>query len=154
MGDIDQADASVTKLPHHSEQVLNFSLGERGCWLVHDHQLHVQRAGLRDLDHLLDADAQIPYDGSRIDVQTDHLQPLLRLFAHLVLVDESSGGALSSEENVLRDGEERHQRDLLVYKCDSQLLRFMDSIDIDLLSVNLDGPLILFVDTAEAVHQG
>ena len=62
--------------------------------------------------------------------------------------------ALSSEEDVLCNRQERNKRDLLMDKCNTQLLSLMDGIDIDLLAIHLYGSLVLLVDTAEAVHQG
>ena len=154
MGNIDQADSSVPELTHHLEQALNFSLGQRGGRLVHDHQLHVQRAGLGDLNHLLDADAKLIHRSSRINVQSNHLQPLLRLFTHLSLIDKPAGRTFSSKENVLCHRQERNKRDLLMDKCNTQLLGFVDGIDLDLLAIHFDGTLILLVNAAKAVHQG
>ena len=153
MGNVDQTNPSVTKLAHHIEQSIHLSLGKRRGRFVHDHQLHVQGACLRNLNHLLTADAQLIDRGCRVDIQADHLQPLLCFLAHLPLINEFSRRTLSSEEDILRHGKEGNQRNLLVDKRDAQLLCLVNAVDFDLLAVNLDRSFILFIDTAKTVHQ-
>ena len=90
-------------------------------------------------------------DGGRIREQ------LLGLAVDRIPVDESAAlGHLPAEEEVLRDGQIRNEREFLMNDRDSLVLGILDGPELDFLTIEDDRALVVAVgvDTGQDLHQG
>ncbi len=71
--------------------------------------------GLHDLDALLDPDGQILHEGVRVDGEPVAARKLEHVLAGASPVEQAEHArALHTEHDVLGDGEDRHQHEVLV----------------------------------------
>jgi hypothetical protein len=112
--------------------------------LVEDQQLHLLGQRLGDLDELLLADADVGDGVTGFSRRPDPAQQLrCRRGLVSVPVDQPARGALVAEEDVLGDGQVRHQRQLLVDDHDAALLAVRMSGELALLALEEDLALVV-----------
>ena len=97
--DVDDGDPLVAKAPHLFEQESRLGLVERRRGLVEDQQLHVLADGLGDLELLLLRDREGGHLASRVHVETNREQELLRGFTHGPAPHEQSAEPASEVEH-------------------------------------------------------
>ena len=89
VADDDRRDALLLQVQDQVEQVVGVLVVQGRGRLVEDEQLHPLRQGLRDLDELLLADADVEDLRRRVLPQADPGEQLCRLLVGLVPVDET-----------------------------------------------------------------
>jgi len=90
-------------------------------------------------------------------VQAHFREQLLGLAVDRIPVDESAAlGHLPAEEEVLRDGQIRNEREFLMNDRDSLVLGILDGPELDFLTIEDDRALVVAVgvDTGQDLHQG
>ena len=124
--------------------------------LIEDEQLHVLGQCLGDFDELLLADADVHNLGIRVFGKSHTIEQLLRLGAGLVPVDHATLGLLVADEDVLRNGQERAQRQFLMNDYDAVGLGIINSMVFAFLAIKGDfaGIATVWVHTRKHVHQG
>ncbi len=153
MGDINDSYVFLFQSPDHMEQQVHFIFRQRRGRLIHDHQLHVQGARLRNFNHLLFSNAQIANERRGIDIKTYHIEPLLRFLVHFLFVHHTGSHPLSSEKNIFRNRQIRNQCDFLMNKSNAKILRSGYVLNFNLLPVYSDLSLVRLVNTSKNVHQ-
>ena len=143
---------------HDREQFLGLLRGEHRGRLVQDQQVDVAGERLDDLDPLLDADRQVLDHRVRVDRQAVPLGDLGDLAAGPPPVEEAGDAAadlLGAEHDVLGDGEDRHQHEVLVHHADAggDGVR-AGRVKLQRLAVDQDLALVGLVEPVEHVHQG
>jgi hypothetical protein len=122
---------------------------------VEDEQLDALGQGLRDLDELLLADAELEHFGRRVLLQTDARDQLGRLGVRLVPVDDAGARILVAEEDVLGDRQVGAEGELLVDDHDPVALAVVDRPVGHLLALEGDRAVErpVRVDPAQHLHQ-
>ena len=154
VGDEDDRDAGLLELTHDLHQLVGLLRGEHRGRLVEDEHLRVAGERLDDLDPLLHADRQVLDDGVGVDVEAEPLGDLLDPLAGRVEVEGAGeAGGLVAEHDVLGDGEDRHQHEVLVDHADAGRDRVAGSGEVLDLAVEHDLALVGLVEAVEDVHQ-
>ena len=93
------------------EQPLGRRLGERARGLVEDQQPRGRGDGARDLDLLLELDAQLADGTALVDAHVEAVEHRARVGSQLGPVDAPQAPARqAADEDVLRDAERRGER--------------------------------------------
>ena len=129
MRDKDDAHASGLQVPHQREEHFDFLVVQRRGRLIQDQDLAlgVYRAG--DGDHLLNGERAAAQLLSGPGGDPEAVEKLAGAFLHRLPVDASALAA--ADEHVLRHGEVRAERDLLVHGADAVALRLLRGVDDD-----------------------
>jgi len=149
-------DALLLEVQDQVEQVVGVLVVQCGGRLVEDEELHALREGLRDLDELLLADADLEDLGRRVLPQADPGEQCCRLLVGAVPVDEAERPLqLVVEEDVLRDGEVGAEGQLLVDDDDALGLRVADVLELHRLALEDDVALVGAerVDAGQHLHE-
>jgi len=156
VGDEDDPLARLLQPVDDLEELFHLLRGEYGRGLVEDDDLGVTEQNLDDLDPLLDADWKVLDDGLRIDEEPVFAGDLLDLLARLFHVDRAHRllRRLHAEHHVLRDGEHRHQHEVLVDHPDACVDRVARVREVPDRAVDDDLTLVGRVEAVEDVHQG
>ncbi len=127
---------------------------DRGRLVEHeDSRIAVE--GLEDLDPLLPADGQRADLGVGIDLEAEAFAELPDPAARFLSVEEDRvGHRLVAEEDVLGDGEDRDQHEVLVDHVDPASDRVRRTGDVDRFAVEQDLPLVRPGKAVQDVHQG
>src|SRR5208283_1462498 len=100
---------------HDAEKLVGLARGEHGGGLVENDNARLAVQGLDDLDPLLDADGQVLHDRVRVDGEPVAARELEHVLAGLPAIEQSEHRrALHTQHDVLGDGEDRHQHEVLV----------------------------------------
>ena len=120
VGDEDDGGAGLLELAHDRHELVGLLRGEHGGRLVEDEHLRVARQRLDDLDALLHADGQVFDEGVRVDVEAEPRGDLAHLRARRVQVEAAAErGLLVAEHDVLGDGEDGDEHEVLVHHADA-----------------------------------
>ena len=122
VGDQDDGGSLVAQLAGDGVEILALAAGQRGGGLVHDQDLGVHGQRLGDLDQLLLGDGQAAHGDRRAEVRAHGIQQLLCFPVGLVPVDERAALEFVADEDVLRHGQIRIGRRVLVDGRDAVLL--------------------------------
>ena len=156
VGNDDGRDAAALQAEDQVQQVLGVGFVQRRGGLVEDEELHglVQRLG--DLHELLLADADFLDGGIRVLPQPHPGEQFAGPGAGLGPVDHAALDGLVAQEDVLRDGELRDQREFLVDDHDAGVLAGPDVLELlDLgLVDDVAGVGAERVHAREDLHQG
>ena len=110
---------------------------------VHDHNARLERESAGDIDDLLDGRAEVAHGGVDRRRRAKPAPDLLRLAKQGFPVDDAGEpfDRLISEHDVLRDGQCRHDRPLLMDHRDAEILAFRHAVDdhADAFDANLAG---------------
>src|SRR5256886_11220558 len=138
-----------------AEELVDLGVRERRGGLVHDQDLRPVGERLRDLDHLLLCDAELPDLGLRIDLQIEALEKGAGLLVELAVIDDERDPAawLSADEDVLSRGQMRHEAQLLMDDADAELLRRSRRGNVHLRAAQADPPGVPAVDAGEDFHE-
>src|SRR5206468_3499430 len=143
VADEDDAVPLVGQPAEHAEDFLRLLGGKHGGWLVEheDPCLAVER--LEDLHPLLPPDRQAADSLLRIDLEAESRAELADEPVRLSPVDEDRvGHRLVAEEDVLGDGQDGHQHEMLVDHRDAPIDRVGRPADVDLLPIEQDLSLV------------
>ena len=103
------------------------ALGQRGRRLVEDQHRELGAERLGDLDHLLLGARESCDPLPRLERKAEPLEDLVaRVRCMRALVEKAAARQLGAEEQVLLDGQRRHQREFLEHGADAERARLMD----------------------------
>ena len=151
MRDVDARGAVVAQTAQPLHQAIGLLASERRGGLVEDEDLGVLRERADDLDDLLQADAEDPDGGRRIDValHAELREQLARVRLDGVVVDEAEEApegvsipSFPAQDEVRRDRELRHQHELLVHDRDAGLLGVACRHEAATLAADLHGAAV------------
>ncbi len=146
--------AGLLELAHDLHQLVGLLGGQHRGRLVEDQDLGVARERLDDLDPLLHADRQVLDDGVGVDVEAEPVGDLLDPLPGGVEVERpGEAGRLVAEHDVLGDGEDRDQHEVLVDHADAGRDRVAGAGEVLDLVVEDDLALVGLVEAVEHVHQ-
>ena len=155
VGDEDDGGALRLEAAHDAHQLVDLLRRQHRRRLVEDQDLRVAGEGLDDLDPLLHTDRDVLDEGIRIDPQLVALRELAHLTTSGLAVEHPEApGPFVTEHDVLGDGENRHQHEVLVDHADPCGERVPGTIELDLLPVEHDLALGRREQPVEHVHQG
>ena len=137
------------------EQRRAVALVEARGRLVENKKTHFLGQRLRDLHQLLLADADIGHQRIRRFSQPYFRQQLLRPPVHRVAIDDAEPGRRIGDKDILRDREQRDQRQFLVDDDDAERLGIIDVAEVALLPLIDDAAFVVAVriDAAQDLHQ-
>ena len=110
--------------------------------LVENKKTHFLGQRLGDLHQLLLADADIGHQRIRRFSQSHFRQQLLRPLVHRVAVDDAEPRRRIGDKDILRDRQQRNQRELLMNDDDAERLGIIDVAELSLLAVIDDAAVI------------
>ncbi len=120
VGDEDDRGAGLAQLTHDLHQLVGLLRGEHRGGLVEDQHLRVAGEGLDDLDPLLHAHGEVLDDRVGVDVEAEALGDLAHPGAGRLEVEGAGeAGRLVAEHDVLGDGEDRDEHEVLVHHADA-----------------------------------
>ena len=154
VGDIEDAGALFPEALHGDEELLRLAGGEGGSGLVHDEELGLRGEGLQDLAHLPLGHAHGGHHLVGAEEEAVAVDERLHLAAHLLFVGEAPLHNLVAQEDVFRDGQLRHQAELLIDDGDARLGCVVPVVDDDVLPVDVDLPVVLGVDAGDDFDDG
>ena len=155
VADEDDAVALGGEPPQDLEDLLGLLRRQHGGRLVEDEDPRVAVERLEDLDPLLPADRQRADLGVRVDLEAEPLAELDDPAVGLVAVEEDRvGHRLVAEEDVLGDGQDRDEHEVLVDHADAAGDRVGGPAIVDRLAVEQDLALVGRGQPVEDVHQG
>ena len=140
VGDVDDADAFFLGLPDEREQPVGLALGQRRGRFVEDQDRALTSERLGDLDHLLLGARQVGHFLRGLQGEAEATQDLFRRGVQLALAEQAAVAHFRAQEQVLLDGQLRHQRELLEHRADAERAGMMHRTQIDRLAAKLDGP--------------
>ena len=154
VGDEDDGLPGLLELAHDVHQLVGLLRGEHRGGLVEDEQLGVAGEGLDDLHALLHADGEVLDEGVGVDVEAEALGDLGDALAGLGEVERAGeAGGLVAEHDVLGDGEDGDEHEVLVDHADAGRHRVAGTGEVLDLAVELDLALVGLVEAVEHVHQ-
>ena len=155
VGDEDDGRALVLELTHDVHQLVGLLGREHRGRLVEDEHLRVTRERLDDLDALLHTDREVFDLGVGIDVETEAGADLAHLGARGLEVEHAASlGVLVAEHDVLSDGEDGDQHEVLVHHADAGVHGVAGTLELLHFVVQEDLALVGSVEAVEHVHQG
>src|SRR6267378_420613 len=154
--DQDRGHALGAELKQKIEQRRTVAFVEACGRLVENQEAHLLGKRLGDLHQLLLADPDIGNQRVRRLIEPHFRQQLLRALVDRVAVDHAEPRRRAGDKNILRDREQRDQREFLMNDDDAERLGFIDVAKMPLLAVIDDAAVITAagIDTAQHLHQG
>ncbi len=155
VGDEDDRLPGLAELAHDVHQLVGLLRGEHRGGLVEDEEPGVAGQGLDDLHALLHAHREVLDEGVGIHVEAETLGDLGDPVAGGVEVQRAGeAGGLVAEHDVLRDGEDGDEHEVLVHHADPGRHRVAGTGEVLDHAVELDLALVGLVEAVEDVHQG
>ena len=154
VGDEHDGGAGCLELAHDLHQLVGLLRGEHRGRLVEDEHLRVAGQRLDDLDPLLHADRQVVDERVGVDVEPEPRRDLPHLRASGVDVEHTGEpGLLMAEHDVLGDGEDGDEHEVLVHHADAGGHRVAGAGEVLDDVVEQDLALVGLVQPVEHVHQ-
>ena len=154
VGDEDDRLPGLLELAHDLHQLVGLLRRQDRGRLVEDEDLGVAGERLDDLDPLLDADGQVLDQRVGVDVEAEPLGDLADPLAGGVEVERAGEpGGLVAEHDVLGDGEDRDEHEVLVDHADAGGDRVAGAGEVLHHVVEDDLALVGRVEAVEDVHQ-
>ena len=155
VGDEDDGLPGLLELAHDVHQLVGLLGREHRGRLVEDEELGVAGERLDDLHALLHADREVLDDGLGLHVEAEAVGDLGDAVAGGVEVERAGeAGGLVAEHDVLGDGEDGDEHEVLVDHADAGGHRVTGPGEVLHLAVELDLALVGLVEAVEHVHQG
>ena len=155
MADIDDRDALVAQQPNDREEGLDLAGLERRRRFIHDHHTGVDADGAGERDHLLDAEGEAAQRPAHIHFDAVGVEQRSGVGVHAAEVDESDPvSRLTPEEDVLGDGHQRDEVDLLIDRRDPGLLRVERPRESSTGAGEQQVTVIRLVDARQHLDQG
>ena len=153
MGDKQDGFALLGKLPHGGHQLVDLLGGEHGGGLVKDEDFVVPVEHLQDFHPLLHPHGDVLHLGVQIHLQAVALGQGLHLGPGLLLLEKAQFGGLRPQDDVVQYGEYLNEFEMLVDHADAQGGGVVGIVDLDLLAVLFDDPLLRLVKAEKNAHQ-
>ena len=154
VADEDDAVAFLGQAAQDAEDLLGFLWGQHRGWLVQDEDPGVAIERLEDLDALLPADRQRADLRLRVDHEAEPPAELDDPAVGLLPIEEDRARhRFLAEQDVLGDGEDGDQHEVLVDHVDAARDRVRGTRDGDFLAVEQDRPLVRPGQPVEDVHE-
>src|SRR5438067_9830907 len=155
MRDVDHADAARAQFVNYAEESFDLGVCERGGRLVQHEYARLLRESLRYLDELLLPDAEVADGRARVEFEVQLVEKFLRAAVEFFPAYDAEAARLSTEEDVLADGEALDERKLLEDYGDACVLGVADARELPHLSVNhhLAAVRAERIDAAQDFHQ-
>lgn len=144
MGYKDDADAACLEFTAGLHQLLDFLLAQRGGRLVHNDHFCVDENRLGDLDHLLNAHAEVAGRLGRVYVLTERRHNFLCLLVHGRVVEQIALLEPLVDKNVVRNAQQLFNIQLLINAGDARSSGLVRVLEVLLYAVYEDRS-----DTAE-----
>jgi hypothetical protein len=143
------------KLANHRKQCIGLAVRQRGRRLVHDQDPRLLGQRLRDLHHLLLGDAEVDGQRMRVVVEAQRGEDSGSFAMHPVAVDQRRKTMMrfAAQEDVLREVEERDEREFLEDHRDAEPARIGRRRDLDRLSLVQELAAVGTVGAAENLDQ-
>ena len=155
VGNEQHGDAPGFQTTDGGHQLRDLFLTEGGGGLVHDDQLCVQRDRLGDLDHLLQADAQLAALSLNVDLgMTQRGEGPAGFLVHLGVVQERALLDGPAHEHVVRDGQLLDDIQFLINAGDTCFPGLDGVAEGHLAAIHKDLALFGDIDTGEDLDQG
>ncbi len=155
VGDEDDRFALFDQLAHDHEQLVGFLRGQHRGGLVKDEDARLAVEQLDNLDALLHPHGQIAHVGVGFDLQLVTLGNFEDARGGLVAVQKISGAhQFGPEHDVLGDGEDGDEHEMLVDHAHAGVDRVGGRMDNHLFPIHKDFALVRLVKAVEDVHQG
>jgi hypothetical protein len=154
VGDEDDRRAGFPELPHDDHEFVGLLRGEDRGRLVEDEDFGVPGQRLDDLDPLLHSDGEVFDERIGVDVKSEAGGDLAHLRAGRLQVElAGEGGLFVAEHDVLGDGEDGDQHEVLVNHPDSGghgVAGAGEALD-DIVEEDL--PVVGLVQAVQDIHQ-
>ena len=155
MADVNDAAAPVPQHVDDTEQVLHLGLGERGGGFIEDDDLGIVADGLGDLHHLPLGNRQRGHDGLGVHMDIQLVEDLPGALAHGALADHDAAHlGIAAQPKVVHHAAGQRLVELLVDHGDAVLQRLLRVFEVNFLTVQDDGALLLGIDAEQTLHQG
>ena len=142
------------ELAHDAHQLVGLLRREHRGRLVEDEHPRVAGERLDDLDALLHADGEVVDERVGVDVEAEPLGDLAHLRARRRQVEPPAGlRLLVAEHDVLGDGEDGDEHEVLVHHADAGRHRVAGAGEVLDLVVEEDLALVGLVQAVEHVHE-
>ena len=133
---------------------LDFCLRDRGCRLIHDNDLGIDRNRLDDLNDLAVRDGQGTHERMGVILESQLIDQALCLAEHELFVDHFEFVLRKpSQENVLSDGQIRHRVQLLMDGRHTLFLHISGIVCGDFLSEDIYLALIGRIHSVDTFDQ-
>ena len=152
MGDEDQRLALVAQRPHDREQLVHFLRCEHRGRLVEDQEVGSTIEDLEDLDALLQAQGNVLDASPGLDGDGETLLELANALLDGPVVEDRTA-ALVAQDDVLGNGERRHQHEVLVDHPDAERDGVARTADPDVAPAIADRPGVGPIEAVEDVHE-
>src|SRR5438876_8431124 len=120
MGNEDDAEPAFLEALEHREEPLDLRWRQGRSRLIEDDDMGAGEEHARYLDELLQADRKISHPHLRVDIDAELGELGLRALSHAAPIDGAEARhRLVAEIDILRNGEIRGGRELLVYHADA-----------------------------------
>jgi len=119
--DEDDGPAAIPQATQHLPQLDDFRRRQHGRRLVENQHLRAAVQRSQNFDALRFADRQIRDEPRRIDAQARSLRQLTHLTLGRTQVEREPAPELPTKNQVFRDGERRHEHEVLVHHRDARL---------------------------------
>ena len=148
--------ALALELQQQFQQGIAVFFVQTGGGLVQDQQLHFLGKCLGNFDQLLFAHAQVRDQRVGRFVESHFLQQCFGFDVGRIPVNHTARGLLIAQENVLGDGEQWHQCQLLVDDDDAQGFTVVNALEFAFFALVADFTFVLAmrVYATEYLHQG
>ena len=147
MRDVNDPRSLCPQVPNDLEEFFDFGLTQGCRRFIKDNHLGVCRNRLGNFHHLLLADRQVSDLGSGFDVYVQLLKERRRILFHLSVIDKEAVHPLLPDKKILCDRQVIHHIQFLVNDGDPRLFRLGNGFVFHLFSFELNGTLILCVDS-------
>ena len=155
MADVDDADAAVPEHIDDAEQVFHFLLGQRGGRFIKDDDLGIVGNRLGNLHHLTLGNRKGAHDAVGVHVDLQFLEDLHGVLIHLVLIHHDAAlEGVTAQPEVVHNTALEGLVQLLMHHGHAIFQCFLAVFKVDLTAFQLDGALVLGVDSEQAFHQG
>ena len=153
MGYKDDADAACLQFTAGLHQLLDFLLAQRGGRLVHNDHFCVDENRLGDLDHLLNAHAEVAGRLGRVYVLTERRHNFLCLLVHGRVVEQIALLEPLVDKNVVRNAQQLFDIQLLINAGDARSSGLVRVLEVLLYAVYEDLTLVCLMYTSQHLDQ-
>ena len=156
MADEDDRQQSLPREPPQKlEELVRLLRCEHAGRLVEDQDVRVPVERLDDLDALLLTDGDVLHERIRVDRELEGLRELAHAPPRLAVIEKHARlRRLGRKHDVLGDGHDRDQHEVLVHHPDPPRDCVPRRVDPDGLALEEDPAVVRVVEAVEDVHQG
>ena len=149
----DDADAACLEFTAGLHQLLNFLLAQRGGRLVHNDHFCVDENRFRDLDHLLNAHAEVACRLGRVYILTEGSHNFLCLLVHGRVVEQLALLEPLVDKNVVRNAQQLFNIQLLINAGDARSSGLVRVLEVLLYAIYENLALIRLMYAGEYLDQ-